>query len=372
MQIHSAIYISLAAIAMAGCATKANNNADATAKTLPVTELKAKDTTMHRSYVTGIEAQQNVEIRARVNGFLDAIHVDEGDEVKKGQILFSISDEEFKAEVAKARAILSSVIAEAKGAALEVDRVKLLVEKKVVAASELEVAKARLAAAEAKTDEARSSLHAAENRLQYTTIRAPFNGVIDRIPLKKGSLITEGALFTTISDVANVYAYFNVSETEYLSYKNAIDNHKHEYENVRLVLADGTDYDFPGKIETIEGEFEENTGSIAFRAKFPNPKKLLKHGASGKVMLTSEVEDAVLVPGKAVFEMQDKNYVFVVGKDNKVKMKNFVPLSRMAQCYIVQDGLAPGEKVVSEGVQSIRDGMLIQPRMVPIDSLLRM
>lgn len=365
------IYMSLPAFAMAGCAAKGEKTNENEIKVLPVTQLIAKDTMLYRSYVTNIQAVQNVEIRARVSGFLEKIYVDEGQEVKKGQLLFSISDAEYRAELAKAKAVLSNVIAETKAAELETERVKLLVEKKVVAESELDVAKARLLAAEAKIDEARSAEANAERRLSYTEVRAPFNGIIDRIPLKTGSLINEGSLFTTVSDTREVYTYFSVSETEYLRYTKSLAKGADHYKKVQLELADGTRYHHTGTIETIEGEFEENTGSIAFRARFPNPDKLLKHGASGKIKLSSELDSAVIIPQKAVFEMQDKNYVFVVDADNRVKMRSFTPQTRFAHFYIVEAGLKPGDRVVCEGVRSIRDGVKIKPRPVAMDSLLR-
>ncbi|MGN7721707.1 efflux RND transporter periplasmic adaptor subunit [Chitinophaga sp. 22620] len=371
MQLIKWLIISLPALAMAGCAAKGEKTDKNDIRILPVTQLIAKDTMMYRSYVANIQAVQNVEIRARVSGFLEKIYVDEGEDVKKGQLLFSISDAEYRAELARAKAALSNVIAEAKAAELETGRVKLLVEKKVLAPSELEVAEARLLAAKAKIDEARSAEANATMRLSYTSVRAPFDGIVDRIPLKTGSLINEGSLFTTVSDTREVYAYFSVSETEYLRYKQSLHKGGDEYSKVKLELADGGGYKHIGKIETVEGEFEENTGSIAFRARFPNPGKLLKHGASGKVKLSNKLDGAVMVPQKAVFEMQDKNYVFVVDKDNRVKMKNFSPQTRFAHFYIVESGLLPGERVVCEGVRNIRDGMEIKPRPVVMDSLLR-
>ncbi|MDQ0108570.1 membrane fusion protein (multidrug efflux system) [Chitinophaga terrae (ex Kim and Jung 2007)] len=371
MHQYTGIIVSLATLFMVGCAAKGEKNHEEDLKVLPVTTLVTTDTSLYRSYVTDIEAVQNVEIRARVNGFLDKIYVDEGQAVKKGQLLFGISDAEYRAELAKAKAVLTSLIAESRSAALEAERVKLLVDKKVIVASELEVVNSKLAAAQAKIEEARSAVANAEMHLSFTSIRAPFDGVIDRIPLKKGSLITEGTLLTSVSDTREVFAYFNVSETEYLQYSKSISKSPHN-QQVSLVLADGTNYQYPGQIETVEAEFEENTGSIAFRAKFPNPSGLLKHGASGKVRLTTAVDSAVIIPQKAVFEMQDKNYVFVVDASNKVKMKNFIPQARFAHFYIVESGLEPGERIVCEGVRNIRDGIQISPRKVPMDSLLRL
>lgn len=356
------------AITLCGCQTKGgivNNENDL--QTYPVVQLSETDTVLHHHYVADIQAVRNVEIRARISGFLNKIYVDEGRPVKQGQLLFSVSDEEFQANLASAKAVLKSAIAEAKGSQLEVDRIKILVDKKVLSKTELDVAEAKLAAYNAKIDEARSAEANAATQLSYTLIRAPFDGFIDRIPLKAGTYISEGNLLTTVSDNSEVYAYFNVSETEYLEYSRSRETRSDR--KVQLILADGTPYASTGKIETLESEFEENTGSIAFRARFPNPKQLLKHGASGKVVLTNQLEDALLLPQKAVFEMQDKNYVYVLDSANQVKMKSFASHARIKHSYIVQDGLEPGEKVVYEGVRSLREGMRIKPQMLRLDTL---
>ncbi len=353
---------------LGGCITKGDSvNSENDVQSFPVVQLAVTDTVLHHHYVADIQAVRNVEVRARINGFLNKIYVDEGQHVTKGQLLFSLNDEELQAGLARAKAALSSAIAEAKAAQLEVDRVKLLTDKKVLAKTELEVAEARLAAFNAKIEEARSEISNATTQLSYTSIRAPFTGVMDRIPLKTGSYVTEGSLLTTVSDIAEMYAYFNVSETEYLEYsRSKASNNDRE---VQLTLADGSPYAYTGKIETVESEFEENTGSIAFRAKFPNPKQLLRHGASGKVVLTNHLENALLLPQKAVFEMQDKNYVYILDSANHVKMKSFEPQARIQHSYIVHGGLQPGEKVVYEGVRNLREGMQIRPRLVKLDSV---
>ncbi|MGX5816664.1 efflux RND transporter periplasmic adaptor subunit [Chitinophaga lutea] len=362
------IIFTISALGLTGCISRggaANNENEAQA--YPVVQLAVTDTVLHHNYVADIQAVRNVEVRARISGFLNTIHVDEGQRVTKGQLLFSLNDEESQAELARSKAALGSAIAEAKNGQLELDRVKLLVDRKVLVKTELDVAQAKLAALQAKIDEARSAVSNAQVRLSYTGIRAPFDGIIDRIPLKTGSYVTEGNLLTSVSDIREVYAYFNVSETEYLEYTR--HRKPEEQREVRLVLADGSPYPWPGKIETVESEFEENTGSIAFRARFPNPQQLLKHGASGKVTLTNSLEDALLLPQKAVFEMQDKNYVYILDGDNQVKMRSFEPQGRLQHSYIVLSGLKPGEKVVCEGVRSLREGMRIQPQPVRADSL---
>lgn len=354
-----------------GCTTNGNtNSARENEKPFPVTELVVKDTLLQHKYVASLQAVRNVEIRARVNGFLEKIYVDEGQEVKKGQLLFSINNEEYRAQLAAANANLSNAIAAAKATEVEAGRVKLLVEKKVIAKTELEVAESKLAAVNARIDEARSAAAKAAMQLGYTDVRAPFDGIIDRIPLKTGSLVADGALLTTVSDTHEMYAYFNVSETEYLEYKRSSKGPDNK--TVGLILADGTPYTHPGKVETIEGEFEASTGAIAFRARFPNPQKLLKHGASGNIQLENTIANALIIPQKAVFEMQDKNYVFVVDTSNRVAMRNFTPGARLSYSYIVKNGLKPGDRIVCEGAQHLRDGMRIEPVTIPLDSLLKM
>lgn len=350
---------------------KSTQSEAAPPRVLPVTSVVVKDTNLFQEYVADIQAVQNVELRARVQGFLERIYVDEGQVVKKGQILFKINDEEYRAELAKANANLESAIAEAKASELEVDRLKVMVEKKVISETELSVAEAKLKAVNARIEQARWAKSNAKLRLSYTTIRAPFDGIIDRIPFKVGSLIDHGTLLTTVSDISEVFVYFNVSEGEYLEYvKTSVAESDGRNRLVTLMLADGSMYPYEGSVETMGGEFQASTGSIAFRARFPNPNSILKHGATGKIRLASTVDDAIMIPQKAAFEIQDKNFVFVVDSTNQVRMRHFVPKTRFSHYYIVESGLKSGEKIVFEGIQEIRDGMRIIPKPVRMDSLM--
>ncbi len=337
---------------------------------IPVVNVIEKEISLDRLYVSDIQAARNVEIRSRISGFLENIHVDEGQTVKKGQLLFEISAAEYTAEVAKAKASLKQILAEAKTVELEAERVQLLVDKKIVSRTELDMANAKLNAMKAKADECRAVLDHALTRLSYTSVRAPYDGIVDRIPLKAGSLLEEGTLITSVSDISSVLAYFSISENEYLDYLRSRDLKNNTAENeVELILSDGKRYDLTGTIETVVSEFEEHTGSIAFRARFPNPNHLLKHGATGKIKLSTDMANALLVPQKAVFEIQDKNYVFVVNEDNKVQMRNFVPQTRIGKFYVVSSGLKKGEKVVYEGIQNIKDGMNVAPDIVHADTV---
>ncbi len=311
---------------------------------LPITSPLVIDTTFTKDYIAEIQSFQNIEIRAKVKGFLESMSVDEGKQVIAGQTLFKIRSREFEAELTKAQS-------QVKIAELEMLNVKALAEKNIVSETELALSVAKL-------NEEKAELGIAEANLSFTKIVAPFNGVIDRLKFKVGSLIDEGTLLTSLSNNKEVYAYFNVSEKEYLAFKARKDQNNHDV--VTLLLANNQPHKYKGAIETIEGEFDKNTGSIAFRAKFPNPDLLLKHGETGKVQLTVDLKNALVIPQKATFELQDKIYVFVVDDKNNVKSRNISIKQKFSNLYVVESGLSPNEKILLEGVQTVKDDDHIQ------------
>lgn len=338
---------------------------------VPIITVKQIDTVLKKNLVADIHAIQNTELRAKVSGFMDGIYADEGKYVQKNQLLFSINSKEYEAELSKAQANLSIAQANARVTKLEAEQTKLLVNKNVVSKTELELALAKVKSADASVREAESIEKSAQIKLSYTKVKAPFSGLLDRIPLKIGSLIDEGKLLSSLSDVREVYAYFNVSEIEYLMYSESLKAKKDKHrDEVSLVLANGKTYPYLGKIETIEGEFNSETGSIAFRARFPNPDKLLRHGSTGKIILTTPIKNVLIIPQKCVFEIQDKNYVFVVDKNNTVRFQNIVTQARIDQFYIVSSGLKTGDRIVYEGVQSMKENTVIRPIQKSLDSLL--
>jgi RND family efflux transporter MFP subunit len=210
---------------------------------------------------------------------------------------------------------------------------------------------------EAKANEAQATLH-----LSFAEIKAPFDGIINRIPNKIGSLIEEGTLLTTISNNKEVLAYYNVSEKDYLDYVSSKeDQHAKE---VSLILTNGALYPHSGIIETTESEFDKNTGNIAFRAKFPNPEQILKHGGSGKVLVKTNLKQAILIPQKSTFEIQGNTYVFMVDKENKVHMQKIVPAYRLSQLYVISSGISAGEKFIYEGIQRVKEGDKIETETV--------
>jgi len=350
------------------CQADKNIESAAAPETFPVTQPIVLDTVFAREYVADIQSMQHVEIRAQVKGFLEKIHVDEGQEVRAGQLLFTLSGKVFREAVRQAQATLNSAIAEAKVAEVEVANARTLVEKNIVGKPELDMAQAKLEALQAKIEEARATVSAAELDLSFTEIRAPFAGILNREPLKVGSLVNEGDLLTTISSNHDVFVYFNVSEKEYLELQKRPDMGWKK--NLALQLANGQMHAQRGSIETAETVVDKNTGSIAFRARFPNPGHLLKHGASGKVMVFDELKNALVVPQKSTFDVQDKTYVFVLNKENTIERRAIVPKLRLGHLYVVESGLTADDYVIFEGIKQLREGDKIESKQVPMRELL--
>ena len=348
-------------------ACTASNEHSTTKEKFPVTSPLVIDTTYFKEYVAEIHSVQNVEIRARVKGYIEQIYVDEGKPVKAGQTMFRISSQEYKEELTRARARLNSAKADARSAALDIENTQILLERKIVSDTELKSAQAKLEALEAKVEEAKSDESAAALRLSLADIKAPFDGIINRIPYKKGSLIDEGTLLTSISNNKEVFAYFNVSEKEYLDFIS--QEQAGEKIKVNLLLANNQPHKYEGTIETIEGEFNKSTGNIAFRARFPNPKLVLKHGSSGKILLKTELKNALIIPQKSTFEIQEKMYVFTLDGQNKLKATSIVPKHRIPHLYVLESGLSTNDKIIYEGIQSIQEGDHIIPEYMPLKKI---
>ncbi len=327
----------LAVLCLVSCTTKKEEKEE-TGK-FTVTNAAVIDTAFTKEYVSQIRSVRNIEIRAQEKGFLQNIYVDEGQFVKAGQVLFRIMPQMYEAELQRAEA-------EAKAANIEFQNAKALADKNVVSKSEQ-------ALAQAKYEQAKAEVAMAKLHLSFTEIRAPFDGTIDRIPKKLGSLIDEGELLTSLSDNSQMFAYFNVSEPEYLQYQT--DSKDRGDSQVSLLLANNERLKYKGKVEVIESEFDPETGNIAFRAKFPNNDKLLRNGETGKVEMTVPVKNAIVIPQKATYEIQDKMYVFVVGNDNKLKSREITITGDLPDLYVVKSGLTATDKILLEGVQKAKD-----------------
>ncbi|MDR6784461.1 membrane fusion protein (multidrug efflux system) [Pedobacter africanus] len=328
----------------AGCVSKKEKEEEVSA--YAVTSPLRIDTSFTKEYVSQIRSVRNIEIRAQEKGYLQNIYVDEGQYVHAGQSLFRIMPQLYQAELLKAKA-------EVEQASIELRNSSTLADNNIVAKNEKAMAKAKL-------DAANAEMKLAQIHLSFTDIKAPFSGVINRIPLKLGSLVDEGDLLTSLSDNANVYSYFNVSEPEYLSYQmHAADRGSKE---VTLIMANGEALPQKGEIQTIEGEFDNETGNIAFRAKFPNPDKLLRNGETGKVRMTLPLKNALIIPQKATYEIQDQKYVFVVDKNGVARSKNIAVAYELPDLYVLASGLSAEDKILLEGVQKVKDDQKVRTK----------
>lgn len=304
-----------------------------------VTSPLKKDTLTTREYVCQIHAIQHIELRTMERGYLQKIYVDEGQVVKEGQMMFQVMPMLYNAELQKAQA-------EANFAEIEYQNTKALADSNVVSKNELALAKA-------KYDKAKAMLSLAQVHLNFTEVRAPFSGLMDKFYVRQGSLLDEGDLLTILSDNSKMWVYFNVPEAEYLDYKAHAK--KDSIMKVNLLMANHQMFNHSGLVETIEADFNNETGNIAFRATFPNPEGLLRHGETGNIQVTVPLKDALIIPQKATFEILEKKYVFVVNKDNTVSQREVTIASEMPDLYIVKSGLNENEKILLEGIRKVKD-----------------
>jgi RND family efflux transporter MFP subunit len=312
------------------------------------------DTFYYKEYAADLQSVQYVELRSHIKGFIEKIHIDEGSFVVAGQLLFTIDNRILKQEIEKLQAQLAMAEAELKQAQIEVNSTKSLVDKKIISEVELELKNSKAIMAEAKIKEVKADIALARVNLDYSEIRAPFGGTINRIPNKKGSLVDEGVMLTTLSSANNVFVYFKVSEAEYLRYQKRKESVL--FDEVELVLADNTPYELIGRIEITETEFDQSSGNIAFRARFSNPKGLLKNGSKGKIRIKEIVKNAVIIPQRSAFEIQDKLFVFVADKNGKLSQREILVADRLPHVYIIKEGLSTDEKIILEGVASLKNG----------------
>ena len=308
-----------------------------------VTSPLRKDSELTKDYVAQIRAIQHIELRALEKGYLQGIFVDEGQRIAKGTKMFQIMPLIYQAEVQKAAA-------EAELTEIELSNTKLLADKNVVSPNELALARA-------KANQAKAQVALATTHKSLTEIRAPFDGIMGRFHVRMGSLVDEGELLTTLSDNRTVWVYFNVSEAEYLEYKS--QPRGDGATTVRLRMANGQIFGQTGKVETIEADFNNETGNLAFRAAFPNPDGLLRHGETGKILMTVPIKNALLVPQKATFDVLDKKYVFVVDEKNVVRSRPITVSAELPQVYVVEQGLEENDKILLDGLRKVRDGAVV-------------
>jgi membrane fusion protein (multidrug efflux system) len=336
----ASVILSLSAVLLSGCYKTETEIKEELPKLEATTPLR-EDTLIIKEYVCQIRAIRHIEVRALEKGYVQNIFVDEGQWVHKGAPMFKIMPNIYQAELLKAQA-------EANNMNIEYLNTKGLADQKIVSANELALAKAKL-------DKANAEVKLAETHLSFTNINAPFDGLMDHLNVRNGSLLDEGSLLTTLSDTSKLWVYFNVPEAEYLDYKL----HQSEDDRIKKVqirMANGKIFNQPGEISTIEADFDNTSGNIEFRATFANPDRLLRHGETGTILMAKPYKNAMLIPQKAVFEIMDKSYVYVINKEGKLEQRMVKIEADIPHLFIIKEGLQDDDKILIEGLRKVHSG----------------
>lgn len=298
------------------------------------------DTVITKEYVCQIHSKKHIELRALEKGYIENIFVDEGQLVRKGDLMFKIMPRLYQAEVLKAEAELNK-------AKIEYQNTQSLAEKNIVSPNELALAKAELEKAEAE-------VALAKTHLDFTNVKAPFNGLMNHLHVREGSMVEDGELLTTLSDNSEMWVYFNVPEAEYLNYMKGAENSKGR--TVKLRMANKKTFDYPGKITAIEADFDNTTGNIPFRATFPNPHRLLRHGETGNILMETRLKDVLIIPQKATFDVLDKKYVYVVDANDVLQTREIEISAELPHLFVVSKGISETDKILLEGLRKVRNG----------------
>ncbi|MDF2432074.1 MAG: rane fusion protein multidrug efflux system [Mucilaginibacter sp.] len=335
---------------------------------LPVATVISGTETTYQDYPASIEGTVNVEVRPQVSGALDKVFVDEGAFVSAGQPLFKINDQPYRAQLNNSLASQHAAEAALANSQLEIDKLTPLVQNKVVSEYQLKTAKAAYDVAKANIEQAKANVSTAQINLGYTLIKAPVSGYIGRLLKKQGSLVApaDAEALTQLSDVHDVHVYFSLGEKDFVSFKEqypgeTLKDKLKQLPAVQLLLADNSEYDKNGKIDVIDGQFDKNTGAITIRASFPNPQGLLRSGNTGKVRLSLQHNNALIVPQSATIEMQDKVFVFTVADSNKVKKQPIEIAGKTGNNYLVKGGVKAGDQIVLSGIDHLQEGTVIHP-----------
>jgi len=353
-------FLVVSSVGLTSCHRHADHASEsAEPQSFSVTTPVLMDVSADRQYVASVQNTSYIEICARVEGFIEKVAVDEGQRVAKGQLIFAIGRQGFETDLQRAQAKLKSAQADLRMAEIEQANVMSLLEKKIIAKVDLELAQAKTDSAAAAEEEAGADVAEAQRHLSLTEVRAPFDGIINRLPKKAGSMVNVGDVLTTLSSDGDVFVYFNVSEQEYLE---IIDRADHSAaDGLSLELADGRTYAYRGRIETVDAVIDKSMGTIAFRGRFPNPDHILRQGASCKVTVHHRLKQVVVIPQKCTFEVQHRLCVYRVGQDNKVQMEEVQPTLRLPHHFVIGKGLGAQDRVIFEGIQLVHEGQVIVP-----------
>lgn len=336
---------------------------------LPVMTLQEEQAAKSFQYLGSIEGVENVSIRPQVDGILEEIYVDEGDFVEKGEPLFKINSQPYREDLKNALANVEVEKAKLKKAKTEIDRIQPLIENEVISEVRMETAQADYEVAQSSLDRAQAVAANMRINLEFTTIRAPVSGFMGRIPKSIGNLVkkTDEQPLTILSNVEDVYVYFSMSESDYLYYERMKGDSTSKKMNtdVKLVLADGSEYERAGVVDANSGQIDKSTGSINLRAKFPNPDTLLRSGSSGKVIMEQIYPNAILIPQGATTSVQDKIFVFKHQEDSTVVRREIQIEGRTGKEYIVSgETLMPDDRIVVSGLDKLANGVKVKPMQI--------
>lgn len=332
----------------------------------PVTVLSPTNVELKSSYPAVIKGKQDIEIRPQVSGIITRLCIDEGSAVRKGQTLFIIDPVQYQEAVNAAQAAVNVASSNVATAQLTAENKRELAKNNIIGAYELQTAENALASSKALLAQAKAQLISAKKNLSYTKVTSPSNGVVGTIPYRVGSLVSPSTPtpLTTVSDISEMYAYFSMTERQLLTLTaqgNSAKDILDKMPAVELKMIDGSIYGETGKVATMSGVIDQSTGSVSLRAKFPNKNHTLRSGGSGSVLIPYKMDNCIVVPQKATYEIQDKKYVYVV--DNKSTVKSTLIETFLlddGQNYVVTSGLKAGDKIVVEGAGTLKDGMQIK------------
>lgn len=374
------IISTLASTLIVGCASKDKKAAEQQKPVVSykVIGLQRSNATLYAEYPAKLQGIQDIDIRPKIDGYIDKVHIDEGAEVRAGQTLFTINNPQYAQDVNNANAAIASAEAAVESAQLQVKKTKPLVEQGIISAFELENAQLTLKAQQANLLQRKAAYNNAKINQGYTTVTSPVNGIVGTLPYRIGSYVNSATAqpLTIVSDISKVYAYFSINEKQQLSFVEqnnggSFQDKINQMPAVSLLLSNGELYPENGKVQTFSGQVNSATGSFNVRAIFPNANRLLRSGSSASVRIPTQVNNAIIIPQFATTEMQDKRMAYIVGEENKVKavVIKVRPIPG-GKYFVVDDGLTEKDQLIIEGIGIITDGMPIQPQPTNADSVI--
>jgi len=346
------------------CVNKMGMTANTAPKEYPTQTLSTQNVQLETVFPVTIKGQDDTEIRPRIDGFIDAIYVDEGTVVRKGQALFKINSPSAEQALRTAQAAVESATAQESTANLNVDRFKPLADQGIVSQVQLATYQNAHLSAQAALSQAEAQLANAQAQIRWTNVSSPVDGVVGSIAYRLGSLVNNGNVLTTVSSSHNVFAYFSMNEKDLVTLLDSLPgkNQAEKINNlppVSFKMADGAIYNEKGKIKTITGLVDVTTGTVTLRAEFPNAQGVLRSGFSGNIILPKTVNDAIVIPQKATFTRQDKYLTYKVQGDSVVSTLIKVVPTPDGRSYVVTNGLSNGDRIVSDGIATLADGKKI-------------